>query len=176
MVLAKPWVAPFFRPDEVTAVIKTEDVSIQTRREFCACCSKAAGALALGAAAGCGGSPTSPTNSGQPLTSVSASVSGRTVTITTAGSPLASTGGMAITQTSIGTFLVTRTSASAATVLTATCTHEGCAITGFSGSQFVCPCHGSTFSTSGSVVKGPATRSLQQFTAQASDTTVTFTA
>ena len=84
--------------------------------------------------------------------------------------------GMAITQTSIGTFLVTRTSANAATVLTATCTHEGCTITGFSGSQFVCPCHGSTFTNSGSVVQGPASRALQQFAAQATDTTVTFTA
>ena len=157
-------------------MIKLDDVSMKTRREFCACCSKAAGALALGTVAGCGGSPTSPSSNAQPLASVSATVSGRTVTIQTAGTSLAAAGGMAIAQTSIGTFLVTRTSASAATVLTATCTHEGCTITGMSGSQFVCPCHGSTFSTSGSVVQGPANRSLQQFAAQAGDTTVTFTA
>jgi len=157
-------------------VIKLDDFSMKTRREFCACCGKAAGALALGAAAGCGGSPTSPSSNAQPLAPVSATVSGRSVTIPTAGTPLAAAGGMAIAQTSIGTFLVTRTSASAATVLTATCTHEGCTITGMSGSQFVCPCHGSTFSTSGSVVQGPANRSLQQFVAQATDTSVTFTA
>jgi len=157
-------------------MIKLDDFSMKTRREFCACCSKAAGVLALGAVAGCGGSPTSPSSNSQPLASVSGSVSGRTVTISTTGSSLASAGGMAIAQTSIGTFLVTRTSASAATVLTATCTHEGCTITGFSGSQFVCPCHGSTFATSGSVVQGPANRSLQQFAAQVTDATVTFTA
>ena len=157
-------------------MIKLDDISMRTRREFCACCSKAAGALALGAVAGCGSSPTSPSGNSQPLASVPATVSGRTVTISTAGNSLASAGGMAIAQTSIGTFLVTRTSASAATVLTATCTHEGCTITGFSGSQFVCPCHGSTFTNSGSVVQGPANRALQQFAAQATDATVTFTA
>jgi cytochrome b6-f complex iron-sulfur subunit len=61
-------------------------------------------------------------------------------------------------------------------VLTATCTHEGCTINGFSGSQFVCPCHGSTFTTTGSVVQGPANRPLQQFSAQVSGDVVTFTA
>jgi Rieske Fe-S protein len=160
----------------VTDVIKLDDFSMKTRREFCACCSKAAGALALGAVAGCGGSPTSPSSNSQALASVSATVSGRTVTISTAGNGLATAGGMAITQTSLGNFLVTRTGATSANVLTATCTHEGCTVSNFSGSQFVCPCHGSTYSTSGSVVQGPANRPLQQFTAQATDTTVTFTA
>jgi Rieske Fe-S protein len=149
---------------------------MKTRREFCACCSKAAGVLALGAVTGCGGSPTSPSNTGQPLASVSATVSGRTVTVSTAGNSLATVGGMAITQTSLGNFLVTRTGATSASVLTATCTHEGCTVSNLSGSQFVCPCHGSTYSTSGTVVQGPANRPLQQFPAQATDTTVTFTA
>jgi hypothetical protein len=96
-------------------VIKLDNFSNQTRREFCACCSKAVGLLALGGAAGCGGSPTSPSNTGQPLASVTATVSGRTVTVPTTGNALATAGGMAIAQTSIGIFLVTRTSASAAT-------------------------------------------------------------
>jgi cytochrome b6-f complex iron-sulfur subunit len=83
---------------------------------------------------------------------------------------------MAITQTSLGNFLVTRTGATSATVLTATCTHEGCTVANFSGSQFVCPCHGSTYSTSGTVVQGPATRPLQSFAAQVSGDVLTFTA
>ena len=157
-------------------MIKLDNFSNQTRREFCACCSKAVGLLALGGAAGCGGSPTSPSNTGQPLASVSAAVSGRTVTVPTAGNSLATVGGMAIIQTSLGNFLVTRTGATSASVLTATCTHEGCTVSNVSGSQFVCPCHGSTYSTSGTVVQGPANRPLQQFPAQATDTTVTFTA
>ena len=158
-------------------MVKFEQISIPTRREFCACCTKAAGLLAVGAAAGCGGSPTGPSSDAQSLPSVSATVSGRTVSVAVGGtSPLASSGGMAMTQTSLGTFLLARTAATSATALTATCTHEGCTINGASGSQFVCPCHGSTFTTSGSVVKGPANRSLQQFTAQVDGDTLTFTA
>jgi cytochrome b6-f complex iron-sulfur subunit len=83
---------------------------------------------------------------------------------------------MAIVQSSLGNFLLTRTGASTVSVLTATCTHEGCTISGFSGSNFVCPCHGSTFTSTGSVVTGPANRSLQQFNAQLVDGIVTFTA
>ena len=149
-----------------------------TRRDFCACCSKSAALLAIaGAAAACGGSPTSPSASSSPLNSVSGTVSGRTVTVAIgASSPLASTGSMAIVQTSLGNFLLTRTGANTVSALTATCTHEGCTITGSSGSNFVCPCHGSTFTSSGSVVTGPANRSLQQFNAQVTDGIVTFTA
>ena len=73
---------------------------------------------------------------------------------------------MSIAQTGIGNFLITRTAASSATVLSATCTHEGCIVSNFSGSQFVCPCHGSTYATSGSVVQGPANRALPTFAAQ----------
>jgi Rieske Fe-S protein len=50
------------------------------------------------------------------------------------------------------------------TAVTATCTHENCTITGFTGQSYVCPCHGSRFSTSGAVQGGPATRSLRSFT------------
>ncbi len=47
--------------------------------------------------------------------------------------------------------------------MTAVCTHEGCAVSGFANSVYVCPCHGSEFNTSGAVVQGPATSSLRQF-------------
>src|ERR1044071_7359542 len=102
-------------------VIKINEVSTPTRREFCACCSKAAGLLAIGAVAGCGGSPSGPSGNTQSLVSVSASVSGRSVTVPVGpGSALASTGAMAIAQTSVGTFLLTRTGATTLTALTAT--------------------------------------------------------
>jgi Rieske Fe-S protein len=111
------------------------------------------------------------------LPSASATVSGRTVSIQAgAGTTLASTGGMAVAQTSIGTFLVSRTGATSATALTAVCTHEGCTITDFSGSQFICPCHGSTFTNTGAVTKGPANRSLQQFNTQVTGDVISFTA
>ena len=148
-----------------------------TRRDFCASCSKSAALLAIAGVTGCGGGPTSPSAQSSPLSTVSATVSGRAVTVAIgASSPLASVGSMAIVQTSLGNFLLTRTGANTVSVLTATCTHEGCTITGFSGSNFVCPCHGSTFTSSGSVVTGPANRSLQQFNAQLTDGSVTFTA
>lgn len=149
-----------------------------TRREFCAACGKAAGLAALGMAAGCSsGSPTGPSGNAQSLTSVSASVSGRTVTVPVgAGSPLAATGSMAMTRTPVGNFLLARTSATTLNVLTATCTHEQTTITLADGAQFVCPNHGAEFSTTGSVVKGPANRSLQQFAATINGDNATFTA
>lgn len=42
------------------------------------------------------------------------------------------------------------------------CTHLGCRIKPANGEQMICPCHGSIFSTTdGSVIKGPAEKSLQ---------------
>jgi Rieske Fe-S protein len=41
------------------------------------------------------------------------------------------------------------------------CTHEGCLLGITNGQQFDCPCHFSRFAKDGSVVRGPATRSLQ---------------
>jgi cytochrome b6-f complex iron-sulfur subunit len=61
-------------------------------------------------------------------------------------------------------------------VLTAICTHEACTVNGFSNSRFLCPCHGSQYSTAGAVLVGPATRSLQQFAASFSNGTLTFNA
>ena len=93
-----------------------------------------------------------------------------------AASALAAVGSMAMVQTSLGTFLVAHTGQDTFTALTATCTHEGCTVTGFSGTRFVCPCHGSQFSTSGAVAMGPATRALQPFTTQFANGVLTFSA
>ena len=159
-------------------VTTLEEISTPTRREFCAGCGKAAALLALAASAACGGSPSGPSGNTQSLPTVTATVSGRTVTVPIgAGSALASTGAMAMTQTSLGTFLLARTSASSLTALTAVCTHEQSTINlSDGGSNFVCPNHGSTFTSSGAVVKGPANRSLQQFPATISGDNATFTA
>ena len=147
-----------------------------TRREFCAYACRGASLLAAGAFTACGGSLTSP-SSATPLSAVSGTVSGRTVSVTIdpAGA-LASVGSAAILQTSLGTFLVARTAQDTFSVLSATCTHEACTITGYSGSQFVCPCHGSQFTASGGVANGPATRSLPSFPAQFAGGVLTFTA
>ncbi len=47
------------------------------------------------------------------------------------------------------------------TVLSRECTHLGCRIHG-GGQGYVCPCHGSEFSPSGQVTRGPATRHLKE--------------
>ena len=44
------------------------------------------------------------------------------------------------------------------------CTHQGCTVEYFSGAGNIhCPCHGSVFSTSGSVVIGPASSPLHSY-------------
>jgi cytochrome b6-f complex iron-sulfur subunit len=48
--------------------------------------------------------------------------------------------------------------------LSSICTHQGCTVAYSSGSGNIqCPCHGSVYSTSGSVIQGPAQRALQAF-------------
>jgi Rieske Fe-S protein len=56
-----------------------------------------------------------------------------------------------------------------------TCTHEGCTVTGFDNPQFVCPCHGSRYTTSGSVANGPASQPLRQFASQVAAGVLSFT-
>ncbi len=46
----------------------------------------------------------------------------------------------------------------------AVCTHLGCTVAHFQSDQkFHCPCHGSVFDADGSVMHGPAPKSLQWF-------------
>ena len=146
-----------------------------TRRTFCV---QACGALSLATIGsmlqGCGGSPTSP--SAPSLPTVTATVASGVVSITIgSASPLGSVGGAALVQTSGGMFLVARTGQSTFTALTAICTHEGCTVSGFENQTYVCPCHGSRYSTSGAVLNGPAPTSLRSFPTQFSNNVLTFT-
>jgi len=52
--------------------------------------------------------------------------------------------------------------------LNLTCTHLGCTVNATS-KGFICPCHGSVFTTSGDVVKGPADRPLKRLTVEDQD-------
>jgi Rieske Fe-S protein len=57
-----------------------------------------------------------------------------------------------VTQPTRGTFKA----------FSAICTHEGCTVSRVAGGTINCPCHGSKFAIAdGSVVNGPATRSLE---------------
>ena len=139
----------------------------ETRRSFCV---RAASLAVFGGALGtvlpgCA-SPTSPSNV-PALPSVSASVSGRSLLVTVdAASPLATVGGAALVQSSLGTVLVARTDQNTFTALNSTCTHDTCTITGIGSQHYVCPCHGSEFDTSGRVLVGPAPRNLTSYATQ----------
>jgi cytochrome b6-f complex iron-sulfur subunit len=149
----------------------------QTRREFCVRTGQAAAMLAAGVVAGCGGGGTSPSSTNTPqLGTVAAAVAGRVVSVAVDGSSALNPVGSAVSvQTSLGPFLVAHTAQDTFVALTATCTHEGCTITGFGNNRFVCPCHGSQYSTSGGVVMGPASRSLQAYPTQFANGVLTFT-
>ena len=137
-----------------------------SRRAFCQQACHAASLAALGILLpGCGGNPTGPSGMGAPsLPTLSSSIAGGIFTLTIdASSPLNTVGNAALVTASGRQFLVARTGQDAFTALTAICTHQNCTITGFESGQYVCPCHGSHYTTAGAVVSGPAPRSLQTF-------------
>ena len=137
-----------------------------TRREFCvqSCQAMSFGSL-LPAVAGCS-NPNAPSNF-PPLSVASVPSSGATAALTIApGSPLAAVGGAMLVQVpGTANFLVARTGDSAFSAITAECTHVACQVTTFDGGSgtYECPCHGSQFSTTGAVRRGPASRNLRQF-------------
>ncbi|NCI50012.1 Rieske 2Fe-2S domain-containing protein [Sediminibacterium roseum] len=62
------------------------------------------------------------------------------------------------------------------TAVQVACTHEGSFINyNASANNFVCPNHGSTFTTTGSVTLGPAASSLKQYNVAISGSTMTVT-
>jgi cytochrome b6-f complex iron-sulfur subunit len=74
---------------------------------------------------------------------------------------LNNTGGFMVVQSVIianiggGTFVA----------LSGICTHQGCEIAyNSAANNFPCPCHGSLFSSTGSVLNGPATEALKSYT------------
>ena len=148
------------------------------RREFVAQGCQVVSLATLGSLLqACGGSsPSSPTTSVPQLTAVSGTVSGGAVTVSIdAASPLATVGGAAFVQSSGGNFLVSRTAQDTFVALTAICTHEQCNVTGFQNARYVCPCHGSQYTTSGAVAQGPAIRALTQFATRFSNNVLTIT-
>lgn len=125
---------------------------------------------------GCGGGNPTSSIPGQPLPTVSGTVANGTVTVPIgSGSPLNTTGGMALITSSAGNFLVTRTGATTFVAVSGQCTHQDCVVSSFTGQTYVCPCHGSEFDTSGRVILGPAVASLRQFSTQFVNSVLTIT-
>jgi cytochrome b6-f complex iron-sulfur subunit len=159
----------------------------QTRREFCAQACQMASAAALAGSMGallqgCGGGGGGSITGGSlppdvpALTTLTATAASGGVTLNIdAGSALAAVGTAALVQSPSGLILVARAGADTFTAVTATCTHENCTITGFTGQAFVCPCHGSRFSPSGAVQNGPATRALRSFPTRFASNVLTIT-
>lgn len=81
-------------------------------------------------------------------------------------------GGSVVTQG----IIIANTGSGNFVALSSTCTHLGCTV-GYSSvsNNFPCPCHGSVFSSSGSVVNGPASSPLTSFGVSKSGNTLTIT-
>jgi cytochrome b6-f complex iron-sulfur subunit len=152
------------------------------RREFCTqACRGAAvaafggvlGSILEGCAGGGSGSMTGPSSVSR-LPTINATVVAGSVALTIdSTSPLAAVGSAALIQTSSGDLLVAHTGQDSFVALSANCTHQACIVSGYANQTFVCPCHGSQFSTNGRVLSGPAPSSLAQFTTQFSNNVLT---
>jgi len=90
-------------------------------------------------------------------------------------SALANVDSAALVESIAGVFLVARTSATTFTAIDATCTHEGCTVSGVNGAIYVCPCHGSRYNRTGQVVNGPATAALRQHNTSLANDVLTIT-
>jgi cytochrome b6-f complex iron-sulfur subunit len=70
--------------------------------------------------------------------------------------------------------IIVANTASGYVALDSTCTHQGCTVAYSSiNNNFPCPCHGSVFSATGSVVNGPATTALKSYVVSKSGNTLT---
>ena len=110
------------------------------------------------------------------LATINGSAAGGIVTVSNvSGTALASIGSAALVQAGGNNILVTRSAQDSFSAVTAVCTHEQCVVSGFESGAFVCPCHGSRYTTSGAVVQGPATRALASFNTQFTNNVLTIT-
>ena len=73
-----------------------------------------------------------------------------------------------------GDIIIIRTGQSSYVALSKICTHQGCTVDYSSSSKsIICPCHGSVFNTSGSVLQGPAFSPLKTYAVSVSGTSLT---
>lgn len=75
-----------------------------------------------------------------------------------------------------GDIIIIRSSDTAYIALSKICTHEGCTVTyNHDNKQLPCPCHGSVFTNTGSVVTGPAQTSLKVYSVKKEGDILTIT-
>jgi cytochrome b6-f complex iron-sulfur subunit len=128
------------------------------RKEFLSLLGTGAAAFfAVGCLGGCGSKETDP----QPGTGT-ATKKDFTLDLNAAAYSSLKTKGNALLSNGV---IVAFTNAGEYLAVASACTHEGGTV-GFNAgdSNFVCPNHGSVFNANGTVVTGPATRSLKQYT------------
>lgn len=152
-----------------------------SRREFCAHAISFVTVASLIEGCGGNGNPAGPSGGGggggaASLATVGGTINGNTVTVSNvSGSALSSVGSAALVQAGSTNVLAVRAGQDTINAFTAICSHEQCVVTGFQSGVFVCPCHGSRYSTSGAVQQGPATQGLRQFNTQFTNNVLTIT-
>jgi cytochrome b6-f complex iron-sulfur subunit len=89
---------------------------------------------------------------------------------------LTASGGAMLLDMGSDTIMVVRMSDTQVVALSAICTHAGCSMDYVAGQQLLdCACHGSQFTTTGQVVRGPANRPLRVYTAALANNMITVT-
>jgi len=150
---------------------------LPTRRAFCtAACQAALSTVALGALLeGCGGgsssNPSGPSGASN-LPVLAGTLNGNVLTVAVDSVAVGSAALVSAGGTSV---LIAHTAADTFSAFSSMCTHQACTITGWSAPNFLCPCHGSLFSASGQVVRGPASRALTQYGTSLVGNTLTVT-
>ncbi len=93
-----------------------------------------------------------------------------------ANQELEAVGGAMLIESAGDTIMVVRTSDSQVVALSAICTHQRCLMDYNAGqNRLDCGCHGSQFSITGGVVRGPANRPLRVYAVTLSNNVVTIT-
>jgi len=105
------------------------------------------------------------------LTSGGLTTGGITLDLSTAANNALNTVGGYVNS---GNIIIIRTSSTDYVALSNVCTHQGCTVSySSSAKKLVCPCHGAQFSTSGSVLQGPASRALTTYNVTLNGTILT---
>lgn len=127
-------------------------VPLLSRREFTRLATLACAALACSSS---DDGPTAPSANG-------VTINGNVMTVPLAQNPsLSQSNGFILVSSA--RVLVVRVGNNEFRAVSSVCTHQGCTVNRFDGELLTCTCHGSQFSTNGSVARGPASSPLQAF-------------